>query len=153
MAENSKEKLSFQAEVSKLLDLVANSLYSEREIFLRELISNSADACEKLRYQSLSKKNLLKDEKDLKINIRVSKKKKIIEIEDSGIGMSEEQVAKVFEEFTQAEEGTSAKFGGTGLGLSITKRLAEMMGGEVEAKSELGVGSQFYMRVPRKAPS
>ena len=78
MAQNSKEKLSFQAEVSKLLDLVANSLYSEREIFLRELISNAADACEKLRYQSLSKKNLLKDEKDLKINIRVSKKKKII---------------------------------------------------------------------------
>ena len=74
-------------------------------------------------------------------------------VEDSGIGMSEEQVAKVFEEFTQAEEGTSAKFGGTGLGLSITKRLAEMMGGEVEAKSEIGVGSQFYMRVPRKAPS
>ena len=74
-------------------------------------------------------------------------------VEDSGIGMSEEQVAKVFEEFTQAEEGTSAKFGGTGLGLSITKRLAEMMGGEVDAKSELGVGSQFYMRVPRKAPS
>ena len=67
MAENLKEKLSFQAEVSKLLDLVANSLYSEREIFLRELISNAADACEKLRYQSLSKKNLLKDEKDLKI--------------------------------------------------------------------------------------
>ncbi|MFL2527941.1 MAG: ATP-binding protein [Candidatus Azotimanducaceae bacterium] len=57
-------------------------------------------------------------------------------VEDSGIGMSEDQVAKVFEEFTQAEEGTSAKFGGTGLGLSITKRLAEMMGGDVKAKSE-----------------
>ena len=92
MAENSIENLSFQAEVSKLLDLVANSLYSEREIFLRELISNAADACEKLRYQSLSKKNLLKDEKDLKINIRVSKKKKIIEIEDNGIGMTKQDL-------------------------------------------------------------
>ena len=74
-------------------------------------------------------------------------------VEDSGIGMSKDQVAKVFEEFTQAEEGTSAKFGGTGLGLSITKRLAEMMGGDVKARSELGVGSQFYMRIPRRAPS
>ena len=92
MVENSKENLSFQAEVSKLLDLVAISLYSEREIFLRELISNSADACEKLRYQSLSKKNLLKNDKDLKINIRVSKKKKIIEIEDNGIGMTKQEL-------------------------------------------------------------
>ena len=58
-----KENLSFQAEVSKLLDLVANSLYSEREIFLRELISNSADACEKLRYLSISNESLL--EKDI----------------------------------------------------------------------------------------
>ena len=54
-----KESLSFQAEVSKLLDLVANSLYSEREIFLRELISNSADACEKLRYLAIKKSGLL----------------------------------------------------------------------------------------------
>ena len=84
---NNKENLVFQAEVSKLLDLMANSLYSEREIFLRELISNSADACEKLRYEALSKKGLLGKEKELQINIRVSKKKKIIEIEDNGIGV------------------------------------------------------------------
>ena len=89
---NNKESLVFQAEVSKLLDLMANSLYSEREIFLRELISNSADACEKLRYEALSKKNLLGKEKELKINIRVSKKKKIIEIEDNGIGMSRQDL-------------------------------------------------------------
>ena len=80
-----KENLSFQAEVSKLLDLVANSLYSEREIFLRELISNSADACEKLRYLSIKKEGLLGKDKDFSIKIRVSKKKKIIEIEDNGV--------------------------------------------------------------------
>ena len=89
---NNKESLVFQAEVSKLLDLMANSLYSEREIFLRELISNSADACEKLRYEALSKKDLFGKEKELKINIRVSKKKKIIEVEDNGIGMSRQDL-------------------------------------------------------------
>jgi len=87
-----KENLTFQAEVSKLLDLVANSLYSEREIFLRELISNSADACEKLRYLALSKKNILGDSKILEIKINVSKKRKVIEIEDNGIGMSRQDL-------------------------------------------------------------
>ena len=87
-----KENLTFQAEVSKLLDLVANSLYSEREIFLRELISNSADACEKLRYLALSKKNILGENKILEIKIKVSKKRKIIEIEDNGIGMSRQDL-------------------------------------------------------------
>ena len=92
MTEKTAKNHSFQAEVSKLLDLVANSLYSEREIFLRELISNSADACEKLRYQSLSKKNILGDDVELKINVRVSKKKKYIEIQDNGIGMTEQEL-------------------------------------------------------------
>ena len=66
--------------------------------------------------------------------------------------MSQKQVEKVFEEFTQAEDSTSAKFGGTGLGLSITKRLVEMMGGQTEVTSELGVGSKFLVRIPRIAP-
>ena len=130
MAEKTKENLSFQAEVSKLLDLVANSLYSEREIFLRELISNSADACEKLRYQSLSKKNLLKDEKDLKINIRVSKKKKIIEVEDNGIGMTKEELIDNLG--TIARSGTS-KF------IEAMKNKKES---DVSAIGQFGVG--FY---------
>ena len=76
MAENKnkKENLSFQAEVNQLLNLVANSLYSEREIFLRELISNSSDACEKIRYLAVTKKGLLGDQKNLSIHIRISKK-------------------------------------------------------------------------------
>ena len=89
---SAKESLSFQAEVSKLLDLVANSLYREREIFLRELISNSADACEKIRYLSIKREGLLGNNKDLSIHIRVSKKRKIIEVEDNGIGMNKKDL-------------------------------------------------------------
>ena len=63
------------------------------------------------------------------------------------------EVDKVFEEFTQAEDSTSAKFGGTGLGLSITKRLVEMMGGQVEARSQIGEGSEFSIKIPRVAPA
>ena len=70
-------------------------------------------------------------------------------ITDSGIGMTQEQVGKIFEEFTQADEDTTAKFGGTGLGLAITKRLAEMMEGEINVESEPGVGSTFELRLPR----
>ena len=103
------ENLSFKAEVSKLLDLVANSLYSEREIFLRELISNANDACEKLRYEALSKKDILKDDKDFSINIRVSKKKKIIEIEDNGIGMNKQDLIDNLG--TIARSGTSKFIG------------------------------------------
>jgi len=73
----------------------------------------------------------------------------IFEVADSGIGMNETQLRKVFEEFTQAEDDTSNKFGGTGLGLPITKQLVEMMGGTIIAESELGVGSNFRMEVPR----
>ena len=68
---------------------------------------------------------------------------------DNGIGMTPEQLAKIFEEFTQAEDSTAAKFGGTGLGLPITKRLVEMMGGTIEVTSTSGEGSQFYIRLPR----
>ena len=71
---------------------------------------------------------------------------------DDGEGMREEGLSKVFKEYEQAERSTSAKHGGTGLGLPITKKLAEMMGGDVEVKSELGKGSQFTLYVPRYSP-
>ena len=72
------------------------------------------------------------------------------EISDTGIGMSPEQLDKVFGEFTQADNETTAKFGGTGLGLSITKQLVEMMHGSITAESTLGQGSTFRIQVPRR---
>ena len=73
-------------------------------------------------------------------------------VTDTGEGMSEEGLSKVFREYEQAERSTSAKHGGTGLGLPITKKLAEMMGGDVIVTSEMGVGSVFTLYVPRECP-
>src|SRR5258707_8851415 len=72
---------------------------------------------------------------------------------DTGIGMTPEQQAKLFAEFTQADSLTARKFGGTGLGLAISRRLARMMGGDVTVASEPGKGSVFTVRLPSGAPS
>jgi GAF domain-containing protein len=74
-------------------------------------------------------------------------------VADTGIGMTAEQQAKLFEEFSQADATTSQRFGGTGLGLAITRKLARMMGGGVTVTSELGKGSVFTVRLPGGAPS
>src|SRR5262249_20730592 len=72
-------------------------------------------------------------------------------VSDTGIGMTPEQQAKLFEEFTQAEASTARRFGGTGLGLAITRKLARMMGGDVTVTSEPGRGSVFTVRLPGSA--
>jgi signal transduction histidine kinase len=74
-------------------------------------------------------------------------------VADTGIGMTAEQQAKLFEEFTQADASTARRYGGTGLGLAITRKLARMMGGDVTVQSEPGEGSVFTVRLPSGAPS
>ena len=69
-------------------------------------------------------------------------------VADTGIGMTAEQQAKLFEEFTQADSSTARQYGGTGLGLAITRKLARMMGGDVTVTSEPGKGSVFVVRLP-----
>src|SRR4051794_14929058 len=89
--ETRKETLGFQAEVRELLKLMIHSLYSHREIFLRELISNASDANDKLRFEALSKPDLMAGETELAIWIEVDADKKTLSIRDNGIGMSRDE--------------------------------------------------------------
>jgi molecular chaperone HtpG len=101
--EAQKETLGFQTEVKQLLHLMIHSLYSNKEIFLRELISNASDACDKLRFQALEQDDLYEGDSDLKITITVDKDAKTVSIHDNGIGMNREDVI--------ANLGTIAKSG------------------------------------------
>ena len=101
-----KETFTFQAEVGKILDIMAHSLYSEKEVFLRELISNASDACDQLRYAAISDATLLDKNSELKIEIEVDKKDKIFILSDNGIGMSKEELIESLG--TIAKSGTQA---------------------------------------------
>ena len=87
----SKHTHAFQAEVAQLLHLVTHSLYSNKEIFLRELISNASDACDKLRYEALNNAALFEDTPTLEIRVAFDKKAKTLTISDNGIGMSQQE--------------------------------------------------------------
>ena len=87
-----KETLSFQTEVKQLLNLMIHSLYSNKEIFVRELISNASDACDKLRFEALKDNALFEDDSDLKLTIDIDKEAKTISISDNGIGMNRQEV-------------------------------------------------------------
>lgn len=88
------EKMEFQTEVTKLLDIVINSLYSEKYIFLRELISNASDACDKLKYWSLSNPGKFKQEGEFKITVKPDEKENTLIVSDNGIGMNREDLIK-----------------------------------------------------------
>lgn len=101
-----EEKLRFETEVSRLLHIVANSLYSQKEIFLRELISNASDACDRLRYQALTEPDLIADDPDFRVRISVEKDARVLELSDNGIGMNRD--ALISDLGTIARSGTSA---------------------------------------------
>ncbi|HJP36932.1 MAG TPA: molecular chaperone HtpG, partial [Gammaproteobacteria bacterium] len=128
--DTTKETLGFETEVNQLLNLVINSLYSNREIFLRELISNSADAADKLRFEALSDDALYEGDTELKISVDYSDKLKTVTVRDNGVGMAREEAVEHL--------GTIAKSG--------TKEFFSSLSGDAQADSQLigqfGVG--FY---------
>ena len=101
-----EEKLSFQTEVSRLLRIVANSLYSEKRIFLRELISNASDACDRLRYEAITEPGLTEDDPEFRVRIGIDPAARTIAVADNGIGMNRE--ALIADLGTIARSGTSA---------------------------------------------
>ncbi|MBF0590089.1 MAG: ATP-binding protein, partial [Magnetococcales bacterium] len=86
------ETRAFQTEVRQLLDLMIHALYSNKEIFLRELISNASDAADKLRFEGLSDESLYEGENNLEIRVDFDKEAKVVTIRDNGIGMSRDEV-------------------------------------------------------------
>ena len=93
MLQSTKKIKKFDAQVDRVLDLMINSIYTNKEIFLRELISNASDACDKFRYQAISNSSLLKNDSEaLKIKVDINQKEHSISISDNGIGMNEEDI-------------------------------------------------------------
>lgn len=127
---NAKETFSFQTEVGQLLDIVAGSLYSNREIFLRELISNASDACDKLRYETLTNPSLAKNADQFAVSLAADKKAKTLSVSDNGIGMNHDDLLETL--------GTIAR-SGTG---AFLEALKEGEKGEVGLIGQFGVG--FY---------
>ena len=92
-----KETLGFQAEVKQLLQLMIHSLYSHKEIFLRELISNASDACDKLRFEAMTQPALLEGHSELGISVAFDNAARTITVSDNGIGMSRTDVIAIWE--------------------------------------------------------
>src|SRR3546814_9563279 len=101
-----EEQMNFQAEVSRLLDIVAHSLYSEKEIFLRELFSNAADACDRLRHAALTQSGLLGDDSAFRIRLKTDAAAKTLTVADNGIGMNRQELIDNLG--TIARSGTAA---------------------------------------------
>ena len=128
--ETQKETLEFQTEVRQLLGLMIHSLYSNKEIFLRELISNASDACDKLRFEALSNDALYDGDSDLRLRVTFDKEARTVTVSDNGIGMSREEVMDNI--------GTIAKSGTRQFFESLTGD----QGKDVELIGQFGVG--FY---------
>ena len=128
--DSQKETLEFQTEVKQLLQLMIHSLYSNKEIFLRELISNGSDACDKLRFEALANDKLYENDTDLRIRIDIDKDARTVTVTDTGIGMTRDEVVENI--------GTIAKSG--------TRQFFESLTGDQAKDSQLigqfGVG--FY---------
>ena len=104
--EAKSESRPFEADVAKLLHMMVHSVYSDKDVFLRELISNAADACEKLRYEAIANPKLIEGDPTLRITLNIDANNKCLTVEDNGIGMSRDELVQALG--TIAHSGTKA---------------------------------------------
>jgi len=130
------EKFEFQAEVKQLLDLMIHSLYSNRDVFLRELISNASDACDRLRFEGLTQSDLLPDE-PFSVNIHVDREARVLSVADNGIGMSREEVVNNI--------GTIAKSGTAEFLQSLSKSADQEVSPELIGQFGVGFYASFMV--------
>jgi len=140
MSNTAPQKFEFQAEIKQLLDIVIHSLYTEKEIFVRELVSNAADALEKLRHLQLTEKEIFDDRLDLEINVTTDDKAKTITIQDFGVGMTREELVENLG--TIAHSGSKAFLKALGEGLPAEASAKAGAGKDVNLIGQFGVG--FY---------
>jgi molecular chaperone HtpG len=134
MSEDAKHTHDFEAEVSQVLHLVIHSLYSHKEVFLRELVSNASDALDKLRFRALTEPDLMAGDASLEIRIRVDKDKGTLTIEDTGVGMTEAELTK--------ELGTVARSGSKAFLEALKQKSDGAAKADVSLIGQFGVG--FY---------
>ena len=137
------EQLEFKAELKELLHLITHSLYSDRDIFLRELISNASDAINKVKFDSLQNADKLEGNTDWKIKITPDQAAGTLTISDNGVGIPEEQAESIFQIFASTKGSR-----GTGLGLPVSKKIIMEHGGKISLKSKPGEGSTFEVELP-----
>ena len=141
-------KREFQTEVNQLLQLIIHSLYSHPEIFLRELISNSSDALDKLRHLTLTDDAFKTVPFDPRIDLDLDEEAKTLVIADTGIGMSEDEVANALTPFGQNGNRFTGRHDGTGLGLPLAKAILELHGGTLTLASMPEMGTTVTMTLP-----
>ena len=140
-------KKQFKAESQRLMDLMINSIYTHKEIFLREIISNASDACDKLCYQALTDDSVKLTRKDFKIDLSVNKDARTITVTDNGIGMDKGKLAEILAKKDKPVVNT--RRGGYGIG-NILERLHIYYDDDFmfEIDSAILVGTTVTIRVP-----
>ena len=140
-------KKEFKAESKRLLDLMINSIYTHKEIFLREIISNASDAIDKLCYRSLTDENVGLKREDFRITVHADPEARLLTVSDNGIGIPAHEISRIFDKGFTGSNGRS-RGGSTGMGLYLCRKLAGHLEIQLNVRSVEGQGTEVSLAFP-----